>query len=51
MADLFRQRNSADVAELLECANAHFDQTDQDNWSGGTLKPRTQAENLGLYYR
>lgn len=28
LADLFRQRNRADVAELLECAHAHFEQTD-----------------------
>lgn len=36
IADLFRQQNRAEIAELLECAHAHFEQTDYDNWNGGT---------------
>lgn len=36
IADLFRQQNRAEIAELLECAHARFEQTDYDNWNGGT---------------
>lgn len=36
ITDLFRQQNRRDVVELLETAQARFDQTDYDNWNGGT---------------
>ena len=28
MADLFRQQDRVEIAEPLECAHAHFEQTD-----------------------
>lgn len=36
IADLLRQQNRGDIAELLECAQAHFEQTEYDHWNGGT---------------
>jgi hypothetical protein len=36
VAALFRHQNQGDVADLLEGATARLEQTDFDNWNGGT---------------
>lgn len=36
LAGLFRLQNRTEIVELLESANAWFDNTDFDNWNGGT---------------
>lgn len=36
LADLFRHQGRTEVVELLESAHAYFDETDYDNWNGGT---------------
>jgi hypothetical protein len=36
LAELFRHQSRREVAELLENAEAYFDQIDYDNWNGGT---------------
>jgi len=36
LADLFRHQGRDDIVELLEAAHARFDETDYDNWNGGT---------------
>ncbi|HLN32369.1 MAG TPA: toll/interleukin-1 receptor domain-containing protein [Gemmataceae bacterium] len=36
LADIFRHQRRAEVVELLESAHAQFDQTEFDNWNGGT---------------
>lgn len=36
LADIFRHQKRAEVVELLENAHAYFDQTEYDNWNGGT---------------
>jgi hypothetical protein len=36
LAELFRQQGLAELVEVLQSANASFDQIDYDNWSGGT---------------
>ena len=36
MVDIFRHQREAEVVELLESAHAWFDNTEYDNWNGGT---------------
>lgn len=36
LADIFRHQGRGEVLELLESAHAHFDETNYDNWNGGT---------------
>ena len=36
LAELFRHQGRTEVVELLESAHAYFDETDYDNWNGGT---------------
>lgn len=36
LADIFRHQRQREVVELLESADAHFDETNFDNWNGGT---------------
>lgn len=36
LADIFRHQGVTDVVELLESANARFDEVGYDNWNGGT---------------
>ncbi len=36
LAEIFRHQNQLDVCELLENAHAWFEQTEYDNWNGGT---------------
>jgi hypothetical protein len=36
LADIFRHQRRTEIVELLESAHAYFDETDYDNWNGGT---------------
>jgi hypothetical protein len=36
LADIFRHQGRTEVVELLESAHAYFDETEYDNWNGGT---------------
>ena len=36
LAEIFRQQGRAELVEVLQSANASFDQIDYDNWNGGT---------------
>ncbi len=36
LADIYRHQGQSEVVELLENANATIEQTDYDNWNGGT---------------
>ena len=36
LAEIFRHQGRTEVVELLESAHAYFDETDYDNWNGGT---------------
>ena len=36
LADIFRLQGQSDIVELLENASARIEQTDYDNWNGGT---------------
>lgn len=36
LADIYRHQDELDIVELLETASARIDQTDYDNWNGGT---------------
>ena len=36
LADIFRHQGLTEVVELLESAHAYFDETEYDNWNGGT---------------
>ncbi|MCX7015139.1 MAG: toll/interleukin-1 receptor domain-containing protein [Candidatus Sumerlaeota bacterium] len=36
LTDIFRHQQRAEAVELLESAHACFDQTEYDNWNGGT---------------
>lgn len=36
LADIFRHQGKTEVVEILENAHAWFDNTDYDNWNGGT---------------
>jgi len=36
LVDIFRHQHQAEVVELLESAHAWFDNTEYDNWNGGT---------------
>jgi|SRR5437667_141601 len=36
LADIFRHQRRTEVVELLESAHAWFDNTEFDNWNGGT---------------
>ena len=36
LADIFRHQGRGEILELLENAHARFDETEYDNWNGGT---------------
>ncbi len=36
LVDIYRHQGQSDLVELLESASARIEQTDYDNWSGGT---------------
>jgi hypothetical protein len=36
LAEIFRHQGQSDAADVLERASAHIEQTDFDNWNGGT---------------
>lgn len=36
LADIFRHQGKGELAELCESAHARFDETNYDNWNGGT---------------
>jgi hypothetical protein len=36
LAEIFRQQGRSELVEVLQSANASFDQIDYDNWNGGT---------------
>jgi hypothetical protein len=36
LADIFRHQRRGELLELIENAHAHFDETNFDNWNGGT---------------
>src|SRR3990172_3507425 len=36
LVGIFRHQGKTEIIELLENAHAHFDQTEYDNWNGGT---------------
>jgi len=36
LIDIFRHQNKPEIVELIENAHAYFDETDYDNWNGGT---------------
>lgn len=36
LSDIYRHQNQLDIVELLESASARIEQTDYDNWNGGT---------------
>lgn len=36
LTDICRHQNRSELVELLEYSHAHFDETDYDNWNGGT---------------
>ena len=36
LADIFRHQRQTEVVEILESAHAFFDETEYDNWNGGT---------------
>jgi len=36
LADIFRHQGRSEILELIESAHAHFDETNYDNWNGGT---------------
>lgn len=36
LADIYRHQDKSDIVELLESASARIEQTDYDNWNGGT---------------
>lgn len=36
VSEIFRHQGRTEVANLLEVAHAHFDESDYDNWNGGT---------------
>ena len=36
LVDIFRHQGRGEIVELLGCSHAYFDQTNYDNWNGGT---------------
>jgi hypothetical protein len=38
LVELFRHQQRKVIVDLLESAHAYFDQTDFDNWNGGTYR-------------
>ena len=36
LADIFRHQDKTEIFDLLQHAHARFDETDYDNWNGGT---------------
>src|SRR5439155_9105866 len=36
LADIFRHQRQTEIVEMLESAHAWFDNTEYDNWNGGT---------------
>jgi hypothetical protein len=38
LVDIYRHQEQFDIVELLESASARIDQTDCDNWNGGTYR-------------
>src|SRR5437879_5521397 len=50
LAEIFRQQDRQDLAEILENATASFDQIGYDNWNGGTYTWALRLEvPVGLF--